>query len=369
MDQVAFWQDIQARSQSHWQRWQAHLGAITVGATPHLSVAIVGRPGVGKSTLLQHLIHPLTLPAGATRWPVSVLTPDPPILWTDTPGWTPEQTPVIQQALAQADMCLWVVTPADTSELQALLQAWGRPVIRVVHWWAGEPPLWESPQANFIATVVVRLFPTAQPLRTQWPDGRVEWSEMTLPVDVAALQTLLADVLKYRAAIACVNRLLVMAQREREWLDQQRQIPVSWWPVVIKAVAVTLAPGLLFKVGISWCADLGITVWLSRRLHLPLTRYGIERLVMALGLSSGAVGLESWFAAGQGGFTVWGDGFWGGLTGYGVQQVARAYLQQGVVWASNGPQDLLQRIYRHLSPGSWLHSWVEHCLRLVNNLS
>ncbi|MCS6782696.1 MAG: GTPase domain-containing protein [Gloeomargarita sp. SKYBB_i_bin120] len=369
MEQTTFWQDVQRCSDRYWQRWQNRLGTPPVGTSPYWSVVIIGRPGVGKSTLLRHLIHPLTLATGPTCWPVSVLTPDPPILWTDTPGWTPEQTPVIQQALVAADLCLWLVTPGYPPELEQLLRDWGRPVIRVVPWGVGDLSEPDPPLANCIATVVVRLFPGTQRVRTEWPDGRGEWSELPLPVDVSALQTLVSEVLQYRVAIRCVNQLLVLARREREWVAQQRQTPLPWGPVVVKALAMALTPGLLLKLAVSWLTDLWTVVWLSRAYQLPITRHGIERLVVALGLSSGAIGLASWAVWADGGFALFNASLWGALTGYGVQRVTRAYLQQGLAWAPDGPRTLLERIYRQLRPGNWLHTWVGHCLHLVGDLS
>ncbi|MEN9207745.1 MAG: GTPase [Gloeomargarita sp. GMQP_bins_14] len=369
MDSTAFWQDLQARSERYWQRRREPLGALSLGTTPYWSVVIVGLPGVGKSTLLRHLVHPLPVPTGPTAWPVRVLTADPPILWTDTPGWTPERSALIQEALASAELCLWVTSPQLPPELAQQLRDWGRPVIQVLPWSSGEPPVPPPPAANCLATAVVRLFPVTQPVRLQWPDGRVETQAVPLPVDVGPVRTLLAEAWQQRTALTCVNRLLWMARREREWIAQKQQAPLPWWPLLLKALVVTLTPGLGLKLAVSWLADVGAVLWLSRCYRLPLTPYGLEKLVLALGLSSTLVAFGSGFIPDGEGLVALGGGFWGGLTAYGVQRVARRYLCQGATWAMDGPWCLLRRIQQQLTPGTPWHAWVSHCLQLVGNLS
>jgi hypothetical protein len=358
MGDASFWQSIATQRHAHAQRYQPWLGEGN-GANAPFTVVVIGAPGVGKSTLLRQLIHPLPLAAGTTPWPVSVFTPEPPVLWTDTPGWSSDQAPAIRCALEQADVCLWVVTEPDTSppELGMMLKTWGRPVVKVIHVRGGAMPAFAPPQGNLIATVAVRLFPHPQPLRREWPDGRVEWDTVTLAADLTPLQTLVADLLTSQTAIRTVNQLQHLADRERQWAHQQGQMPVAWAPVLVKSLLLTLSPGGWLSLGLSLGTDLVTLVFLSRRLHLPFTRHGINRLLVALVVSSATAGwlgeVGEW-----GGMMALGQGLWGGLTSYGLQRVARTYLQQGMTWQADGPDRLLRQIYQHLTPGTWLHTWV-----------
>ncbi|MEN9214184.1 MAG: GTPase domain-containing protein [Gloeomargarita sp. DG_1_5_bins_55] len=363
MEQTAFWQAITTQSLAHWQRYQPWLGDESSLSPSHcLSIVIVGVPGVGKTSLLRHLIHPVPVVAGTTAWPMSILTPDPPLLWTDTPGWSSEQATVIQTALAQADVCFWVVPHLETapSELALTLKSWGRPVVRVVNRPGGEPMPFPPAQGNIIATVAVRLAPHRQAVRSEWPDGRVAWDTVDLPVDVTAVQTVLRHLLDQELPIRCVNRLTRMAIQERQWASKQGQTPLPWTPVLAKSLLLTFSPAAWVSVLLSLGTDLCTLVWLSRRLHLPITRRGIQRVLTALCVSSGSVGLlglsQGWWETGM-------LGLWGGLTSYGFQRIARTYLQQGITWAADGPAYLLQQIYTRLTPGSWLHTWVEHLLQ------
>ncbi|MEN9216061.1 MAG: GTPase domain-containing protein [Gloeomargarita sp. HHBFW_bins_162] len=359
MDQGGLWQAITAQSHAHWQRYQSWLGEVEITPANTLAIVIVGAPGVGKSSLLRQLIHPLPVPTGTTRWPVSIVTPDPSVVWTDTPGWTHEHAPVIHTALAQADVCFWVMTQPETapSELATTLKNWGRPVVQIINLRGGEPPALPPAHGNFISTITVRLSPYSQPLRTEWPDGRVEWTAVTLPVDVTAAQTVLQHLLAQQPAIRCINRLMIMANRERQWAMQPGQTPILWAPILVKSLLLTLMPGGLWHLMVSVGTDLLTLLWLSRHWHLPITRHGIQRVVLALGFSSGSVailGLSNHLD--MGGVS---HGLWGGITSYGLQRVARTYLSEGITWASDGPNQLLQQIYRQLTPGTWFHTWVE----------
>jgi hypothetical protein len=358
MSDATFWQSIATQMHARTQRYPPGLAETFAPASEHLSIVIVGAAGVGKSTLLHHLLHPLSLATGTTPWPVSVFTPEPPVLWTDTPGWTSDHANVIQTALAQADVCFWVVTHPDLGapELAAILKNWGRPVVRVVNLRGGESPPPPHAQGNIIATVAVRLLPQRQPLRREWPDGRVEWDTLTLPADVTPLQSLVSDLLTHQQAIRTVNRLRDMAAQERVWASQQGQTPIPWAPVLLKSLLLPLSPGGWVPLAVSLATDLVTLVWLSRRLHLPITRHGIGRVVTALVISTITVGfLEVADGLEMG---ILGQGLWGGITSYGWQRVARTYLHQGMTWQADGPDHLLRYIYARLTPGSWLHTWI-----------
>jgi len=369
MHLASFWQSIEARRQAHRQRYQPWLGEVPVTPSP-FTVVIVGAPGVGKSTLLRQFLAPVAVPTGSTPWPVSIGTAEPPVLWTDTPGWVSESAPMIQTALANADMSFWVVTQPDGSPpaLHSTLQRWGRPVVKVINLRGGEPPALDPPQGNIIATVAVRLCPHPQPLRIEWPDGQVAWRTVTLPADITPLQTLWQALQPYQAAIRTVNQLQQMARQERQWARQQAQTPIPWAPVLVKSLVLALSPSSWMNGLLSLGVDLVTLVVLSRRLHLPFTRHGINRLLAALVISSVTA---SWLGDGSefGALMALGQGLWGGLTSYGVQRVARTYLQQGLTWQADGPDHLLQQIYQHLTPGTWFHTWVASLRQLPDDAS
>ncbi|APB34521.1 hypothetical protein GlitD10_2192 [Gloeomargarita lithophora Alchichica-D10] len=370
MEDAAFWQSIQVQCHAHAQRYQPWLGDL-VAPEPPFAIVILGAPGVGKSTLLRQIVHPLPLPAGSTPWPVSIFTQEPPVLWTDTPGWSSDQVPTIHTALAQADVGFWVVNQPDSSppELVATLKNWGRPVVKVVNLRGGETPPSTPAQGNIIAVLSVRLMPYNQPRRQEWPDGRVEWDTVILPADITALQTLWHQLLTHQQAIRNVNQLLGMAVQERQWAEKQGQTPVFPAPVLVKSLLLTLSPGGLVSVLLSVGTDLVTLICLSRRLHLPITRQGIGRVATALVLSSATVGFLGLGEGAEMGMMALGQGVWGGITSYGLQRIARTYLQQGITWQADGPDQLLQHIYARLTPGSWLHAWVGSGLNIDSKQS
>ncbi len=114
------------------------------------TVAIVGRPNAGKSTLLNHLIgQKISItsrkPQTTRHRLLGIVTkPDAQYLFLDTPGWQTQHRSALNRAmgrsitsaLEQADVILWLLNGLifDTNEqkLQRLLPA-GKPVVLAIN--------------------------------------------------------------------------------------------------------------------------------------------------------------------------------------------------------------------------------------------
>ncbi|MEY3297965.1 MAG: hypothetical protein RLZZ597_1225 [Cyanobacteriota bacterium] len=390
-----------------WQSLQTQLDTRT------LTVAVFGLVSRGKSAVINALVGKAILETGplhgVTRWPRSVYWQPEDWVATDGTPWQVElvDTPGLDevggdgraemaQTVAQrADLILFVVAGEVTpQEYQALAELYrqDKPLLLVFNKLDLYPDLDRQsiddrlnhlrqtlaaevgrlPSFAVDAVVMVAASPAPVPVRTEWPDGRIQQTWETPPPQMDALrQALVTLVQRDGETLVALNALQRARPLEADWVRQMAQIhgeqadATLWRFAQYKALAVALNPvaGLDMVGGV--LSDLVMIRTLARIYGFPLTNHEAGRLWRAILKSSGALLLSELgsglLGAGKTAATLisLGDGLTGipalagaltvqaSAAGYGsyvVGKAAKTYLERGCTWGPEGISATLAEI-------------------------
>jgi small GTP-binding protein len=374
-------------------------------AERRLTVAVFGLVSRGKSAVINALVGKAVLETGplhgVTRWPRSVYwqpegvhTPDL-LPWqvelVDTPGLDEAggegRAEMAQTVAQQADLILFVVAGEVTiQEYQALatLYRQQKPLLLVFNKMDLYPDLdrqdvyhgldalrrtlatevGDLPPLAVDEVVMVAASPASVPVRTEWPDGRVEETWEAPPPQINPLRDALVRLIQRDGeTLVALNTLHRARTLEAALVNQVAQIhseraeAIIWRFAKYKAVAVALNPVVGLDLVGGAISDLVMIRTLARLYGFPLTNHEAGRLWRAILKSSGALLLSELGSGllGAGKTTAallsWGDSATGitalagaitaqasaaGYGSYAVGKAAKTYLERGCTWGPEG---------------------------------
>lgn len=374
-------------------------------AERRLTVAVFGLVSRGKSAVINALVGKAVLETGplhgVTRWPRSVYwqpegvhTPDH-LPWqvelVDTPGLDEVggdgRTEMAQTVAQQADLILFVVAgEVTTQEYQALVTLYRqqKPLLLVFNKMDLYPDLdrqdiydgldalrrtlaaevGDLPPLAVDEVVMVAASPASVPVRTEWPDGRVQETWEAPPPQINPLRdALLRLIQRDGETLVALNTLHRARTLEADLVNQVAQIhsdqadAIIWRFAKYKAVAVALNPVVGLDLVGGAISDLVMIRTLARLYGFPLTNHEAGRLWKAILKSSGALLLSELGSGllGAGKTTAallsWGDSATGitalagaitaqasaaGYGSYAVGKAAKTYLERGCTWGPEG---------------------------------
>lgn len=380
-----------------WQSLQTQLDTRT------LTIAVFGLVSRGKSAVINALVGKAVLETGplhgVTRWPRSVYWQPEGLATADGTPWQVElvDTPGLDEAggdgraemaqtvAQQADLILFVVAGEVTApEYQALVDLYrqNKPLLLVFNKLDLYPDLERQsiddhlnqvrqtlaagnlPSLAVDAVVRVAASPAPVPVRTEWPDGRIQQGWETPPPQIAPLKQALITLIEQDGeTLVALNTLRRARCLEADWVQQMAQIhgeqaeATIWRFAKYKALAVALNPIVGLDVVGGALSDLVMIRTLARLYGFPLTNHEAGRLWQAILKSSGVLLLSELGSGllGAGKTTAalisLGDGLTsipalaGAFTaqasaaGYGsyvVGKAAKTYLEWGCTWGPEG---------------------------------
>lgn len=361
-------------------------------------IATFGLVSRGKSAVINALVGKKVLETGplhgVTQWPKSVrwlpASGKLQIELIDTPGLDEiegeKRSEMAQTVVNQADLILFVVAGDITrTEYQALqqLRHAQKPLILVFNkidlypeadQQAIERQLARLGGLSPDAIVRVAADPQPQPVRVEWPDGKVSQQWETPPVQITELQEKIWEILNQEGrSLLALNALLQAKEAEANIarktlkLRQNEAENIIWNYAKYKALGVAINPVPLLDILGGTLVDLVMIRSLARLYGLPITSYEAGKLWKTIFTSAGSLLVtemvtSSILGLGKvsslsnlGDFTIYAGSALtqGSVAGYGIYLIGKAaqvYLEQGCSWGPLGPSTVIQAIIEQIDP-------------------
>ncbi len=367
-----------------------------------IKIATFGLVSRGKSAVINGLLGQKILPTGplhgVTKWPKSVGWMPPSgkikIEFIDTPGLDEiggqAREEMAQEVAKTADLILFVVTGDITqTEYQALveLRQHQKPLVLVfnkidLYPEQDKATIYQQLQAlgqrtnlRFAPDEIVRVAAEPQPIpiRTEYPEGRVEENWETLPPQIHELQEIILKILNREGkSLLAINSLLQAKKAEVNIAKTTLQVraeeaeAVIWNYAKYKALAVALNPIAIIDIVGGFMADLSLIRSLARLYGLPITSFEAGTLWRKILISSGGLLLGEMltaFVLGFGktssmAFSIFESptalssyasltllqGSIAGYSAYIIGKAAQQYLEKGCSWGPLGASTVIQTI-------------------------
>ena len=225
--------------------------------------------------------------------------------------------------------------------------------------------------------------PRATRVLTRQPDGDLVESFETPEPDVTELKLKILEVLNREGrALAALNTMLFVNDVHQQIIDRKVALrdeaaeKLIWRFTIIKAVAVACNPVAVADVAGGIGTDIAMVVALGKLYGIPMTRFGVGKLVLEIGKMAGLfaateVGTHLLFGLAKSALAAT-SLFSGGASlaayaavapvqalaaGYSsrvIGEAAKVYFRNGASWGSAGPKTVIQNILAGLDKDSIL---------------